>query len=143
MKGVNLGRVVTGGLLAGLVIDIGETMLSVGILGDEWQQVAANLGAQQGPAAIAYYVIGGFVVGLVGLWLYAAVRPRLGPGPGTAVKVGLAVWLLAWAWPTLALLFWRAFPAKLIWVSLAWGFVEVPLGILVGAWTYREKVAAS
>ncbi|MCG6956048.1 MAG: hypothetical protein LJF04_08650 [Gemmatimonadetes bacterium] len=142
MKGVNLGRVVMGGLLAGLVINIGESILSMGILGDEWQQVADSLGAQQGPAAIAYYVVGGFVVGLVGVWLYAAVRPRMGPGPATAVKVGLVVWLLAWAWPTLALLFWGAFPAKLIWVSLVWGFVEVPVGILVGAWSYREEVAA-
>jgi hypothetical protein len=142
MKGVNLGRMVTGGLLAGLVINIGESILSMGILGDEWQQVAANLGAQQGPGAIAYYVIGGFAVGLVGLWMYARMRPRMGPGPATAVKVGLAVWLLAWAWPTLALLFWGAFPAKLIWVSLVWGIVEVPLGILVGAWIYREPVTA-
>ena len=142
MKGVNLGRVVMGGLLAGLVINIGESILSMGILGDEWQQVAANLGAQQGAGAIAYYVIGGFVVALVGVWLYAAMRPRMGPGPATAVKVGLVVWLLAWAWPTIALLFWGAFPAKLIWVSLVWGLVEVPLGIVVGAWTYREDFVA-
>jgi hypothetical protein len=142
MKGINLGRVVMGGLLAGLVINLGESVLNMAVLGDEWQQAAAALGAQQGPGAIAYYFAGALVVGIVGVWLYAAMRPRMGPGPATAVQVGVAVWLLAWAWPTLALLFWNAFPAKLIWASLAWGFFEVPIGVMAGAWIYREEVAA-
>ena len=142
MKGINLGRVVGGGLVAGLVITIGEAILNMPVLGGEWDQAMGALGIVQGTGAIVFYIVGAFVIGIVGVCLYAAMRPRLGPGPATAVKVGLVIWLLGWAWPTLGLLFWNVFPAKLIWVSLVWGVVEVPVAMVAGAWLYREDTAA-
>lgn len=142
MKGMNLGRVVLGGLLAGVVINVGEFILNMWLTADEWQRALESMGAHQGPDAISYYVVGAFVMGLVGVCLYAAVRPRMGPGPMTAVWVGVVLWLLAWAWPTLSLPFWGPFSAKLVWVTLVWTVFEVPLAILAGAWIYREEAAA-
>ena len=39
-----------------------------------------------------------FAIGIWTIWLYAAIRPRYGPGPKTAAVAGFAVWLLgSWA----------------------------------------------
>jgi hypothetical protein len=41
----------------------------------------------------------GFLIGIFAIWLYAAIRPRHGPGPKTAVCAGAsAVDALAGAW---------------------------------------------
>ncbi len=73
------------------------------------------------------------------MWLYAAIRPRYGPGPKTAAVAGLAGWLaVAIIEVELALLF-------LLPISL--GGLAVPLGValpamivaaMVGAWKYKE-----
>ena len=34
----------------------------------------------------------GFLVGIFAVWLYAAIRPRYGAGPKTALCAGAAVW---------------------------------------------------
>ncbi len=34
----------------------------------------------------------GFMVGIVAVWMYAAVRPRYGAGPSTTLR--MAVWLV-------------------------------------------------
>ena len=37
-------------------------------------------------------------LGIAAVWLYAAIRPRYGAGPRTAVIAGLAVWVMADLW---------------------------------------------
>ena len=36
-----------------------------------------------------------YAAGVLAMWLYAAIRPRFGPGPKTAVGAGVAFWLIA------------------------------------------------
>src|SRR5207249_3963498 len=38
----------------------------------------------------------GFLVGIFAVWLYAAIRPRYGAGPKTALCAGAAVWGLGY-----------------------------------------------
>lgn len=143
MNGMSAGGVIKGGLLAGLVINVGEFLLNGVIIAQPWEEAMAAMGAQQGPAAMTLYVVGAFVMGVVALWLYAAARPRLGAGPMTAVKVGLVVWLMAWAWPILGWMAMGIVPQNILWISLVWGLVEVPLAVVVGAWIYKEEGAAA
>ncbi len=138
MGRIDTGGVVKGGLLAGLIINILEMILNGVILAKPWQDAMQALGVTQGGGTIALYVVAAFVIGLLSVWLYAAVRPRLGPGPGTAVEVGIAVWALAFLWPGLGFLALGVFPAGLMVVGLAWELVEVPLATVVGAWIYKE-----
>ena len=35
-----------------------------------------------------------YVFGVVAIWLYAAIRPRYGPGPKTAAIAGLVLWFI-------------------------------------------------
>jgi hypothetical protein len=81
-----------------------------------------------------------FVLGIASVWLYAAIRPRYGAGPKTAVCAGLAVWILAhlWSGVYLGAGFAGLVTPRLAFLPVAWGLFEAPLGTLAGAWLYRE-----
>jgi hypothetical protein len=44
--------------------------------------------------AIAFYVAVDLVMGLIVVWTYAAIRPRFGPGPRTALLAGGLIWFV-------------------------------------------------
>jgi hypothetical protein len=75
------------------------------------------------------------------LRLYAAIRPRYGAGPKTAITAGLAVWALAFALATAAPVFFHLYPVRLSVTSVALEGVEMILAALVGAGIYRENAA--
>ena len=56
---------------------------------------ASNLPALGG-SAIGGFVFFAFLLGIVTVWLYAAIRPRFGAGAKTAVIAGLFVWFFAY-----------------------------------------------
>ena len=79
MASINTRGVVVGGLVAGLIINVSEYILNEPVLGARMVDAltAHNL-PPVGGNAIAVFVILGFVLGLVLVWLYAAIRPRFG-----------------------------------------------------------------
>ena len=136
---MNVGAIIKGGLLAGLVINLGETVLNVFLVADSWGGVQALIGFEQSGADIAVLVIMGFLIGIAGVWLYAAARPRLGAGPATAFRIGLVVWFFAWFWQNVSLMtLGDLFPMELLLISTVWTLVETPLAIMAGAWLYSE-----
>ena len=78
MKKINLGRVLLGGLIAGVVLNIGEFLLNEVVLGDDMRADFARLGLPQpGGDFIAKAVVATFVLGVVITFLYAAIRTQL------------------------------------------------------------------
>ena len=142
MGTINWGRVLLGGLAAGLVMNVGEGALHGGILGaDAAQQLKAfGLAETMQPWQLPALVAVTFVLGIASVWLYAAIRPRYGAGPKTAVCAGLAVWVLSHVWSGVYLgAGYASFVTpRLALLPVAWGLIEAPLGTLVGAWLYRE-----
>ena len=139
MGGINLARVVLGGLVAGLVLNIGEYVLNQVVLKEQWDAVLQEFGLGDYTTAQALATIAIiFLAGVVTVWLYAAMRPRFGAGPKTAVIAGLTVWLLAWALLTLSVFMTGLISAGITYTTLVWGFFEVPIAALAGAWLYRE-----
>lgn len=142
MGSVNWGRVLLGGLVAGLVMNASEAALHGGVLGREGVEHLRRLGLAttaepwQMPALVGMT----FVLGIATVWLYAAIRPRYGAGPGTALRAGLAVWVLAHLWSGIYLGagFLGLITPRLAFLPIAWGLVEAPVGALIGAWLYRE-----
>ena len=139
MAGISTGRVIAGGLVAGLIVNIGETILNVPLAGAELEQAlqARNL-PPVGGGAIAYFVVMCFVLGILMVWIYAAVRPRLGPGPKTAVIVALVAWFMSLVWSGGAQVAMGIMPLKLTLIGLAWGLGEMVIASLAGARLYRE-----
>src|SRR5262245_4280756 len=100
MDRINMGRVILGGLLAGLIINISESILNGVLFAKEID--AAMAAINRPPIAssmIVWFILLGFALGIVTIWLYAAIRPRFGPGAKTAVCAALAVWFFAYLYP--------------------------------------------
>jgi hypothetical protein len=137
--GINTGSVIKGGLVSGLVINIGETILNMPIIGERME---AELAARNVPpfdnASIGIFVAMCFGLGVFLVWLYAAIRPRLGPGPGTAICAGLIVWGLAFLWGAIGSGVMGLFSWQLLGITLVWQLAETTLAALAGAYFYKE-----
>jgi hypothetical protein len=139
MGKINIGRVIAGGLLAGLVLNIGETLLNAVVIAEPMNvAVAARNLPPIGTREIISFIVMCFGLGIATVWLYAAIRTRFGPGVPTAVLTGVVVWFLAFLWPQMGDAVMQMFPTNLIYISVAWGLVEVVLAAIAGAWLYRE-----
>ncbi len=136
---INLMRVLLGGLVAGLVIVVGEFILNGVILGDQFAAHRESIGLGE-PTAVELAV--GAVItiayGVVLIWIYAAIRPRFGPGVKTALIAALTFWAIAY------LLFLTSIWAngfvsvEFAVASIIWGLFEAPVAALIGGWLYRE-----
>jgi hypothetical protein len=139
VKRINWGRVILGGIAAGVVLGIGEYVLHEYVLGARMQEAMIEMEMENPTGAdIAIFSAITLVTGILLVWLYAAIRPRFGPGPRTAIVAGLFLWVplnVFWYGYNLA---WETFPQDVITTSTVWGFFALPIATLVGAWLYRE-----
>ena len=96
MASINTGKVITGGLLAGLVFNVLDFLNNYLIVGKDFAANATRLNIDpalaESPAGIATWVVIDFLMGILVVWAYAAIRPRFGPGPKTAIFAGLVPW---------------------------------------------------
>src|SRR3989442_5904802 len=97
MGKINMQKVLVGGLIAGVFLNIVDYVQFGVVLKD---QMAAAMQALGKPAMtnaqIPWFVVLDFVLGIFLVWLYAAVRPRFGAGPATAAKAAFAARFVAW-----------------------------------------------
>lgn len=140
MGKINTGRVILGGLFAGLIINAGEFLLNGVLVRKEWEDAMRAIGKQAiGNQAVAVFLALGFLIGVSAVWIYAAIRPRFGPGPKTAVCAGLIVWVLASFYAAVGALPTAIFPTRLLVVGTIWELVQLPIATLAGAWLYKEE----
>jgi hypothetical protein len=139
MTGINTGRVILGGLLAGVVINVGESVLNAVVLADDMAAALARMNLPPvGGSAIGVFVVLGFALGIAMVWLYAAIRPRYGAGARTALCAGAAVWFLAYLYPSIGYAVMGMFSTGTIVLALIWGLVELLIAAVAGAWLYKE-----
>ena len=97
MASINTGKVVTGGLVAGVVANAVDFVTNTYVLAADWQAWAAAHNID--PATLTSGTVAGtwvvvdFVFGILLVWTYAAMRPRFGPGIQTAFLAGLAIYI--------------------------------------------------
>jgi hypothetical protein len=142
MENIKWGRVIAGGLLAGLVMNVGEAILHGALLAPAAAEAYLALGRTPptDPAYLASLIVLTFAQGVVAVWLYAGIRPRYGPGPRAAIYGGLAVWFLSAVYAAAYLHsgFAGILPARVVWLPVGWELVEFPLATIAGAAIYRE-----
>ena len=140
MRSINWGRVFLGGLLAGVVTNISEFILNDVVLKKEHEESmrAMNKSVEATGQQVATFIVLGFAVGIALVWLYAAIRPRFGPGARTAARAGV----IAWFFMTLVqcVVMWNLglFTQRLIMITLVWELVGLIVAAVVGAWAYKE-----
>ena len=137
---MNWKRILLGGLAAGALIDVFEGGVSGLFFGQQFRAEMAHLGLplQVGPAGGLFFVAWGFILGIVSVWLYAAVRPRLGPGPRTAMLVALAIWLVNGVLPHVRDAVLGILSPRLSFEFILFQLVWQLAATLLGAFIYRE-----
>jgi hypothetical protein len=139
MGKINFGRVILGGLVAGLIINISEYVLNIYVIADESAAIMERMGLPPiGTHQIIVFLALTFVLGIVLVFLYAGLRPRFGAGAGTAVIAAIAVWLLMSFSVASDFIIGMA-PANLALLVVAWSLVETVVASVVGAWLYQES----
>ena len=143
MSRINLGRVVLGGLVAGLIINFGEAILNGVLLAEHMNAAMAALNKPPvDQRMIMWFVLFGFGLGFMLVWTYAAIRPRFGAGIKTAICASTLVWGLAYLYPNLFMIIIDIFPRNITVIGIAWGLVEIVLAGIAGAWVYTEPARA-
>ena len=142
MGRINLKRVVIGGILAGVIFFIGDGIVHGALLSGRWAAQMAALGKSGGgdigQRGFAYFLCYDLLKGWLAVALYAAMRPRFGAGPTTALLAGLLVWALVIPVPMIGLLPMEFFSAGLVILWAVYALVPMILGTVAGAWLYRE-----
>jgi hypothetical protein len=138
---INTSRLVLGGVVAGILVNVSETILNTVVLKRPWEDAMRALGKPMSMtgSAMAVWILWGFVYGILCVWIYAAIRPRFGPGGGTAAKAGFVAWMLAGLLPSVGMGNMGIVPTSLLVVSACWTLVESIVVTIVGAWIYRES----
>ncbi len=136
MRSINRARVVLGGILAGVVSTIFGAVLGL-VMHSEFETAMKNF--KPTGAVMVAHILWSFVIGIAAIWLYAAIRPRYGPGAATALRAGFAVWIFAHATFSLAAGSMDLLPQKILLISAAWSLPESLAATLAGAWIYRES----
>jgi hypothetical protein len=139
---VNRGRVILGGLVGGVVWFIWSFVMNQIVIGEARYQAGQNAGLFLKQPRYPFFVGQWFIIlviaGIILAYVYAWSRQTLGPGPGTAVKLGLLIGFVASFPLNFSLATWssveRIFP--LAWMLDIW--VGTILATLVAGWLYKE-----
>jgi len=138
---INTGKVITGGVLAGFVMNVLDMTWNYTVLFSDGQEMAARLGLD--PAVMTDFsyavpwIVVDFVLGLVIVWNYAAIRPRFGPGPKTAIFAGLVPYVAVTA-VLCGFVGMGIFTETMLLKGSIFALISVVVGSVAGAWAYRE-----
>ena len=136
---MNFGRVFLGGLLAGLIMNIGEFLLNEKVLGTQMKAFFSQHGFKDpGSNFIICAVILTFILGIVAVWLYALIRPRLGPGVKAAIVAAVILWFGIYLYSGIIYMLLFGTTMNVLIIGLVWGLVEYIIATIAGAWVYTE-----
>jgi len=143
MGKINAGRVILGGIVAGIVIDILSYLVDGVLLAPRWAAGMNALGrANFSSNAILGFNLLGLATGIALIWLYAAIRPRFGAGVKTAVFAGIAVWIIGALIPNAGFMCVSGlFPHHLTAGTTLGALIEYVVGGIAGAAVYKESVS--
>jgi len=140
MNKIDSGRVVLGGIVAGIICDIFEYVLNGIVLRTQWNTIstAHNLPIV-GMNEIIIFNILGLVTGIAAVWAYAAMRPRFGAGPKTATYAALLIWVVGYLIPDVFQTVSGLVPLNMMVTMAVVGLVEIIVASVAGAYLYKES----
>ena len=138
MGRINTGRLIVSGLIIGALTNIGYALVMAWLLLWPWKGALASIGRPPFWISELLLLLAlGFVAGLGAAWIYAGVRPRFGPGPRTAIYVGLATWFIGHV-TAFGFCMALGLPADVMAITAGIGLVISIVATLAGASFYRE-----
>jgi hypothetical protein len=144
---INTSKVLVGGIAAGIVLNVIDWLTYTRVLVDrvtaEAEAFKAGLGTtMMAGNAMTIYIITDFIIGILLVWTYAAIRPRFGPGPKTAVTAAIVVWLIV-ATINAGYIALGMTSTGLFATEALIGLVNLLIAAWVGAKLYTEEGAAA
>lgn len=142
MGKINWGRVFLGGIVAGIVVNLGEFLFHTVVFKTQVEEAMRAMGrdpaAMNSGTAMTVWILWCFLLGIGAIWGYAAIRPRFGPGAKTAAIAGVAAWFFASFLSSLAMMNMGMMPQNLLMTALVWALVEYIVATIAGAYFYKE-----
>jgi hypothetical protein len=138
MGRINVKSVIVGGLVAGLVLNVIDFLVYGVWLAPDMAAAMQAAGRPPIDNLIPLFVVVDFLFGIALVQLYAAIRPRFGAGPATAVKAGIYVWVLTGLLHAIAEAPMGLLPQRLYTIGTLVSLVAFPLAAVAGAKFYRE-----
>ena len=144
---MNTPKVLVGGIAAGIVLNVIDWITYTKVLVDrvtaEAEAFKPGMSASMMSGyAITVYVITDLILGLLLVWTYAAIRPRFGPGPRTAMNVALLFWIVI-AFNNAPMIMTRMLSTGLWWTEMLVTLVNLLIAAVVGAKLYSEDDTAA
>ena len=140
MGGINIGKWLLGGLVAGAATWILEGLASMLYL-EEMQKAVAehSLTLEMNAGVFVWSIVVSLIVGLTLVYLYAVARTHLGPGPKTALTVAIALWVGGMVVSLIGYHMIGLYPDSMLFKWGLIGLVELILASLAGGWIYSES----
>ena len=139
---INVGRVLLGGLIAGVVRFIGGTVLQMLVIGPLFlEQIARNqpgiaVALERTPARIQFVALN-MLMGIATIYMYAAMRPRFTSRFATVLSASVPAWLLVTtAWGVTATMGLFSWTHVLVQASLT--FIAVVVSTYLGSTIYKD-----
>jgi hypothetical protein len=135
-------RVGLGVLAGGVVWGIWSSIVNFAFLMPRYafgQEHHELLSKPRYPLFLAYWFIALFILTYILTWVYASARTTFGPGPVTALRVGLLIGFSTTFPLGLSIAAWAPFGRSITagWMLDLW--VGSILATLVSAWLYKES----
>jgi heme/copper-type cytochrome/quinol oxidase subunit 3 len=142
---MNTSKVVVGGLISGIIIVVIDFILNAVVFASrmkaEMDAFKPGLSdAMNNSTAMWTFIICDLVIGLILIWTYAAIRPRFGPGPKTAVTAALMVWITAGVLMSNYLMIGMMSMGSWWLYAICW-LVNLLIATVIGARFYTEEGA--
>jgi len=95
MNRINTGRLILGGLVAGVIANALDFVINTYLMANEGSEMIQRLNLRPDvvEGSMLTWIIVDFIYGMVLVFAYVAMRPRFGPGPKTAVIAGMSFWV--------------------------------------------------
>lgn len=138
MGRINVARVILGGIVAGIVIDLLSYPLHDILLKNEHAEAMKALGKTmpEGGSTLVVWLIYGLVWGIAAVAVYAGFRPRFGPGAMTAIRAALVAWFFGTVLTAVAMWNMTLMPFSI--VEVVGELIGAILATLAGAAVYKE-----
>jgi len=139
---INAGRVVLGGVIAGVVRLIGGTVVRALVVGPLFFEELARkqpgiAAAMETTPARIQIVVTNLLMGIATIYMYAAMRPRFASRLAAVLSAAVPAWLLATAtWGITAAMGLFSWPQVLVDASLT--FITVVVAAYLGSSIYKD-----
>jgi hypothetical protein len=138
MGRINLKGVIVGGLVAGLVLNVVDYLVWGVWLAADFAAALQAMGKPPADSLIPLFILLDFMYGIMLVYVYAAIRPRFGAGPGTAVHAALIVWVIAVLFHTIGEAPLGLLPMRLYVIGSVVALIAIPIATVAGAKFYKE-----